>query len=58
MASLIEDLKTPKEKLSEFIELTPRVLSHIENVVSSRNEIHGYEILISQPSGLELALTY
>lgn len=53
MASLIEDLKTPKQSLSEFIELTIRVLSHIENVVSERTEIKGYEIFVSRHSGSE-----
>lgn len=34
MKSLAEDLQTPKLSLSEFADLTERVLSHIKNVIT------------------------
>jgi hypothetical protein len=49
--SLLEDLQTPKNALSEFYDVTIRILGHISNVVDFQSEHNGYLLLSSTTSG-------
>lgn len=51
MNPLIKDLQTQKNNLSEFSQLTQRVLAHIENVITGYKEIKGYTIYSSSSAG-------
>jgi len=51
MKSLPEDLKTPKQSLIEFADVTKRVLDYLPNIVSERVEIRDYTILSSAVAG-------
>ena len=51
MNPLIEDLQTPKDNLSDFAEVTRRVLDYLPDVVSVRKEVKGYVILSSAIAG-------
>jgi len=51
MISLDKDLQTHKKTLSEFGDITLRVLSHLPNVISSSQEKNDYKILISKIAG-------
>ncbi|MCP5106278.1 MAG: hypothetical protein GY950_23025, partial [bacterium] len=48
---LSEDLQSSKLSLHEFAEVTQRVLHHIENVITSHNEVKGYIIYESSSAG-------
>jgi hypothetical protein len=52
MIPLSDDLQTPKNSLKEFSRLTGRILSHIENVITGRKEIRGYNIYSSTSAGI------
>lgn len=49
--SLAEDLQTPKASLTEFKDLTLRILGHLPNVITSKEEKRGY-VIYSSVSGL------
>lgn len=51
MIPLDKDLQTQKKTLSEFADITLRVLSYLPIVISNRQEKHDYDILISQIAG-------
>jgi len=51
MKSLSEDLKTPKQNLIEFADVTKRVLDYLPNIVSERVETRDYTILSSSVAG-------
>lgn len=48
---LNEDIQTQKKSLLEFAQLTERILAHIENVITDRNEIKDYYIYSSSIAG-------
>ncbi len=50
---LIEDIQAPKLRLSEFFDLTERVLGYIPNVISTSESTRGYTILFSKAAGTE-----
>jgi len=51
MKPLIEELQTPKKTLNEFSDLTQRVLSHVENVITDHNNIKDFYIYSSSSAG-------
>lgn len=51
MNPLVKDLQTSKNNLNEFFQLSQRVLTHIENVITGHNEIKGYFIYSSSSAG-------
>lgn len=52
MNPLVKDLQTHKSELNEFAQLTQRVLSHIENVITGHNETKGFFIYSSSSAGV------
>jgi len=51
MLPLTEDLQTNKTSLSQFRELTSRVLSYIPNVITDQSRTKGYVIFSSTVAG-------
>lgn len=53
MKPLIEDIQASKKSLSEFFDLTGRILAYMPNVVSSSESSRGYTIMLSKAAGSE-----
>jgi len=51
MSSLAEDLQTSKKTITEFADITVRVLNHLPNVVSNTLVKNNYKILTSDIAG-------
>jgi hypothetical protein len=51
LISLAKDLQKPKENLQEFADITNRVLSHIENVITAKRQYRDYFLLVSESGG-------
>lgn len=51
MIPLDKDLQTQKKTLSEFADITLRVLTYLPIVISNRQEKNDYDILVSQIAG-------
>ncbi len=51
MNPLIKDLQSAKTNLSEFIDVTNRVLHYLPSVISHRREAKGYSLLSSESAG-------
>ncbi len=51
MASIAEELKTPKESLEEFYNLAFKILQYLPNVVSTKTKVRGYTIFKQQSAG-------
>jgi hypothetical protein len=51
MSSLAEDLQTSKKTITEFADITARVLNHLPNVVSNTLVKNNYKILTSDIAG-------